>query len=183
MFPFQLEIMTNIAGETSIGTILREFQVSWRKCMNASYGTFICTSTIILSLTARFKNMRAQLNSFVFHCHQSFWQTSQKTEESVWGLWLVDVGRLCLFLFFKVHCLSSLEIAMIVDKNTIVNEVLNFRVCLLLRSTVKMCTLKIEDWLQFENSRLHLKNWYMYIWSITNIHMSKKETGSIFCYA
>ena len=24
---FQLEIMTNIAGETSIGTILREFQV------------------------------------------------------------------------------------------------------------------------------------------------------------
>lgn len=28
LFPFQLEIMTNIAGETSIGTILREFQVS-----------------------------------------------------------------------------------------------------------------------------------------------------------
>jgi len=90
--------MTNIAGETSIGTILREFQVSR---LTYECKLFIPASTIILSLTAPFNNTWTLLNNFVFHCHQSFWRTSQKTEEShVWGLELVDVDPLCLFVWF-----------------------------------------------------------------------------------
>jgi len=93
--------MTNIAGETSIGTILREFQV-FRLTYECKL--FIYASTIILGLTGPINNMWTLLNFTAVL--KSFWQTLTVENRKVisWGYDWEIFDPLCFYWYILIYC-------------------------------------------------------------------------------